>query len=178
MGNAQSSTTDCPSFCKVICFGSAPSNSDDDGEWFGELPRKKDKKRRKSRKSVRAARLPSVPEETVTICSETTGTEAPSPPTTSPPPSNPKNGSDRVSVCRSPQRAKSEPVMEVFGKESARNIPKLTFSNGVFVDFSSATKEGVIDKSTSPSSIWGVEVSFVGFSYLLYFECSWKFSFT
>lgn len=75
MGNNQSSAqnTECSSFCKALCFGS-PQNSADGDEWFGDLPRDKNKKRRKSRTSRRTSRLASVPEEGTT-CSDTTEAE-------------------------------------------------------------------------------------------------------
>lgn len=150
MGNNQSTAQniDCPSFCKALCFGSPPSNTDE-GEWFGELPREK-KSKRKSRKSRRASRLPSVPEEGTT-CSETVGTdESFSSSIPSVPSSNPSESeSDRVTVPRlaNTRKAISAPCMKVDSDNMASKLPKLTFTNGQFVDVSTSEGQKIADSS-------------------------------
>ena len=180
MGNNQSTAqnTDCPSFCKALCFGSPPSNSDE-GEWFGELPRQK-KSKRKSSKGRRASRLPSVPEEGTT-CSETVGTEEslsssiPSVPSSKA--SESESESDRETVPRlaNTRRAISAPRMKVDSDNIMSKLSKLTFTNGQFVDLSTPEGQKIADSSiakdedanvscsdlgvSSPDDILGVEVS-------------------
>jgi len=180
MGNNQS--TECPSsFCKVLCFGRPPSNSDD-GEWFGNLP--KDKKRRRSRKSGKTtSRLPSVPEEAST-CSGTVETD---------------EGSSSVPLSSSSLSSRTEAVDEGDEVGSARpnlgrraasaqmltgqilkptrrvtELPKtqLTFVNGQFVDLSTeegrkfaemfAAKKEDDDGSSPDVSVRGVETHVSG----------------
>lgn len=168
MGNNQSTTqnTDCPSFCKALCFGSPPSNSDE-GEWFGELPREK-KSKRKSRKSRRASRLPSVPEEG-TACSETVGTEEslacsiPSVPSSK---EASESESDRVNVPRlaNTRRAISAPRMKVDSDSMASKLPKLTFTNGQFVDLLTPEGRKIVDSSIAKDEDANVSCSDLGVS--------------
>ena len=169
MGNNQSSAqNECPSpFCKALCFGSPPNS--DEGEWFGDLPKDKNK-RRKTRKRREPKRLPSVPEEGTT-CSDTVDTEESSsvlsPPSISRTTSKSiDEGGDEVVASRpNLERRNTEPASRVV------KLPKtkLTFVNGQFVDVSTEegrtfaemfdAREEDVDGSSSDVSVRGVEVS-------------------
>jgi len=175
MGNNQSSTQkdaefECPSLCKALCFRS-PSN-DDEGEWFGDLPRDKNKKRRKLRTGRRASRLPSVPEE-ATNCSDTTETDVSSVPSLpirteskSVGEGDGEGGSSRPKL----NRGATEPqIMKPSSRGSKVPTTKLTFANGQFVDLtteegrkiaeSSAAREKDADERSHEGCVRGVEVS-------------------
>ncbi len=169
MGNNQSTAqnTECPSFCKALCFGSPPSNSDE-GEWFGELPREKKSKRKSSKGSRRASKLPSVPEESTT-CSETVGTEEslsssiPSVPSSK---EASESKSDRVTVPRlaNTRRAISAPRIKVDSDSMASKLPKLTFTNGQFVDLSTPEGQKIADLSIAKNEDANVSCSDLGVS--------------
>jgi len=165
MGNNQSSTqSECPSpFCKALCFGKPPNS--DEGEWFGELPKDKNK-RRKSRRRREPKRLPSVPEEGTT-CSDTVDTEESS--SILPPPSISRTTSKSTGERPNLERRNTE--SQILKPTSSRSIKlpktKLTFVNGQFVDVS--TEEGRnfaekfdameedVDGSSPDVSVRGVE---------------------
>ena len=177
MGNNQS--TECPSsLCKALCFGSPPANSDD-GEWFGDLP----KKRRRSRKrgvgkTTSSRRLPSVPEEAST-CSDTVETDEGSS-------SVPLSSSSSVSKTIKPideseeEVGSSRPNLErrategqILKKSTSRGVKlpkaKFTFVHGQFVDMSTeegrefaemcAANKKDDDESSPDVSVCGVKVS-------------------
>eukprot|EP00581_Thalassiosira_minuscula_P000327 CAMPEP_0183741872 /NCGR_PEP_ID=MMETSP0737-20130205/63318_1 /TAXON_ID=385413 /ORGANISM="Thalassiosira miniscula, Strain CCMP1093" /LENGTH=854 /DNA_ID=CAMNT_0025977353 /DNA_START=73 /DNA_END=2637 /DNA_ORIENTATION=+ len=65
MGNSQSTDKPCGNspLCRALCWGKAPP-ANDDGEWFGDLPREKKRNRRKSHRSTKNMdKMPAVPEE-------------------------------------------------------------------------------------------------------------------
>jgi WD40 repeat protein len=167
MGNAQSSPNignDCPSpFCRALCLRNTPPINDD-GEWFGELPR--ENKKRKSRKSRRASQIstmPAVPEESeahgdttcTTFSSASTQTHSAS--TEDSLPSRSSMSSINSLGISLPSPVASE-VMNVKQLKSTRKFQrspkvKLTYVNGQFVDLS--TEEGQIIKG----AIRGIETS-------------------
>lgn len=73
MGNAQSTESESPCpLCRALCLrsGQSASKLDDEGEWFGDLPRDKSSKRRgkgrrksksKSQKKLGLGKQPSMP---------------------------------------------------------------------------------------------------------------------
>lgn len=174
MGNNQSSSAaqkECPSssFCKVLCFGSPPSDGGD-GEWFGNLPKdkKKKKKRRKSQKRVKPSRLPSVPEEATTCSTVDTEGSSTVPLSSSSFLSTTKSidEGDEVGSLRSnlERRATDGQLLKPTSRVAELPKTKLTFVNGQFVDMSKFpemfAKDESVDISLPGVGIRGVEVSF------------------
>lgn len=166
MGNNKSTAAqkECPSssFCKALCFGSPPSDGDD-GEWFGNLPKdKKNKKKRKSQKRVKSSRLPlrlpSVPEEDITV--ETAVPLSSSFLSTISIDEGDEDGSLRPHLER---RATEGQLLKPTSRVAELPKTKLTFVNGQFVDMSKFAEMSAKDESVGESSpgvgVHGVEVS-------------------
>ena len=162
MGNNQSTAAqkECPSssFCKALCFGSPPSDGDD-GEWFGNLPKdKKKKKKRKSQKRVKPSRLPSVPEEDITV-------ETAVPLSSSFLSTISIDEGDEVGSLRSHLERRATEGQLLKPTSTVAELPKtkLTFVNGQFVDMSKfaeiSAKDESVDESLPGVGVHGVKVS-------------------
>mmetsp|Transcript_4063 Transcript_4063/g.6966 ORF Transcript_4063/g.6966 Transcript_4063/m.6966 type:complete len:788 (-) Transcript_4063:2068-4431(-) len=178
MGNNQSSAqNECPSpFCKALCFGSPPNS--DEGEWFGDLPKDKNK-RRKTRKRREPKRLSSVPEEGTT-CSDTVETaelsSILSPPSISRTTSKSIDEGDDEVVASRPNLERRNTESQILKPASDRLVKlpktKLTFVNGQFVDVSTEegrkfaemfdAREEDVDGSSPDVSVRGVETHVSG----------------
>mmetsp|Transcript_19458 Transcript_19458/g.35213 ORF Transcript_19458/g.35213 Transcript_19458/m.35213 type:complete len:799 (-) Transcript_19458:157-2553(-) len=179
MGNSQSTGKPCPSnpLCRALCWSPAPSAKDDDGEWFGDLPRNK-KQKKKSRSQKNLTKMPVVPEESVSpgVSSDTIETSEENGTTL-----GGDAGSDAKSSIFSqslsaldgrssaskplPRRSSDPSTTKGMKKTKTRRQPKvkLTFVNGQFVDLSTQKGQEIVKAASSEEAtgaIGGILTSF------------------
>jgi len=159
MGNSQSFEP-----CKAFCWVPGPSAKVDDGEWFGDLPRKK-KPKKKSRPSRNLTKMPVLQEQEERSfgggsigTSEENGT----------PFSRSTSSLEGPGAASAPVKSVSNPGpstakgMEMEKPDRRQPKVKLTFVNGQFVDPSSKQGQAIIEAASSPEdagAIGGIVIS-------------------